>query len=147
MKIVIGSDHAGYELKKAVVEHLLESGNEVVDVGTDSTESCDYPDFAPLVVSGIKSGDFERGILVCGTGLGMSMAANRYAGIRAALVSDLFSAEMSRRHNDSNVLVLSGMITAPPLARRIVDVWLSTEFEGGRHSKRVAKLDQLGDTP
>ena len=147
MKIVIGSDHAGYELKKAVVEHLLESGNEVVDVGTDSTESCDYPDFAPLVVSGIKSGDFERGILVCGTGLGMSMAANRYAGIRAALVSDLFSAEMSRRHTDSNVLVLSGMITAPPLARRIVDVWLSTEFEGGRHSKRVAKLDQLGDTP
>lgn len=147
MKIVIGSDHAGYELKKAVVEHLLESGNEVVDVGTDSMESCDYPDFAPPVVSGIKSGDFERGILVCGTGLGMSMAANRYAGIRAALVSDLFSAEMSRRHNDSNVLVLSGMITAPPLARKIVDVWLSTEFEGGRHSKRIAKLDQLGDTP
>ncbi len=143
MKIVIGSDHAGYELKKAVVEHLLESGNEVVDVGTDSMESCDYPDFAPPVVSGIKSGDFERGILVCGTGLGMSMAANRYAGIRAALVSDLFSAEMSRRHNDSNVLVFSGWRVSPEDAVKILDIWLLTEFEGGRHRRRIKKLDDV----
>jgi ribose 5-phosphate isomerase B len=144
MKIIVGCDHAGLALKQAVVEHLAQAGNEVKDVGTHSAEPCDYADIIPGVVEGLLKGGFERGVLVCGTGQGMTIGANRYRGIRATLVFDLFAAEMARKHNDSNLLVLAGMITAPPLAKRIVDVWLATPFEGGRHQRRIDKLDRMG---
>lgn len=144
MKIIIGCDHAGLALKQAVIDYLKQTGNEVKDVGTHTVESCDYTDVIPPVVEGLLSGDFERAILICGTGQGMTIGANRYKGIRATPVFDLFAAEMTRKHNDSNLLVLAGMMTAPPLARRIVEVWLATPFEGGRHQRRIDKLDKLG---
>jgi len=144
LRIGVACDHAGYELKQAIMEHLEGKEHQVVDFGTDRLDSCDYPDFIPPVAEGVQSGELQRGILICGTGLGMSIGANRYKGVRAVLVFDLFSAEMTRRHNDANILVLAGMITAPPLAKRIVDVWLNTEFEGGRHQRRIEKLDHLG---
>lgn len=143
MKIAVGSDHAGYRLKEALKEPLESRGHQVTDYGTFSEESVDYPDIGFKVARGVANGQHERGILVCGSGQGMVMAANRVAGVRAALCFDQEAARMSRQHNDANVLVLSGWNVPPEEAAKILDVWLTTEFEGGRHLRRIKKLDDL----
>ena len=142
--VVIGSDHAAFPLKEKIKALLVEKGIEVEDVGTLGEESVDYPDFAIKAASMVSEKKFERGILLCGTGLGMSMAANRFKNVRAALCTDIFSATMSRRHNDANMLVLGGRITGVDLALEIVNVWLATPFDGGRHQKRIDKFSALG---
>ncbi|MCK4390246.1 MAG: ribose 5-phosphate isomerase B [Desulfobacterales bacterium] len=141
MKIIIGSDHAGYPMKEKVKAHLVDQGIHTEDVGTHSEESVDYTDFAKKVASRVSDGTIDRGILICGTGLGMSMVANRFRGVRATLVNDLFSAIMSRRHNDSNILVMGGRLIGDALALQLVDTWLETPFEGGRHQRRLEKID------
>ncbi|MFP5213744.1 MAG: ribose 5-phosphate isomerase B [Acidobacteriota bacterium] len=141
MKIIIGSDHAGFELKQKVVAHLKNLGHDVEDIGTHSTESVDYPDYALKVARAVAAGQPERGILVCGSGIGMSMAANRIPGARAVLASEPFAARMSRRHNDSNVLCLGGRFTGQDMAMEIVNTWIAEQFEGGRHQRRVALMD------
>ncbi len=141
MKIAIGSDHAGFALKERVRAHVEAAGHEVADFGTFSGEPVDYPDFAAKVARAVVQSEAERGIIICGTGLGVSMTANRFRGVRAAPCTGLLAAEMARRHNDANVLCLGGRLIAGELAGRIVDVFLSTEFEGGRHARRVAKID------
>jgi len=144
--IVMGSDHAGYALKEFIKDYLIGSNFEVEDCGTFSEESVDYSDFGIAVAGKISSGNFNRGILICGTGLGMSMVANRFKNVRAALCNGLFSAMMSRRHNDSNILVLGGRVIGVELAKEIVSVWLKTPFEGGRHKKRIEKFDTIKNT-
>lgn len=144
-KIAVASDHAGRELKDDIKALLIERGMEVVDFGADSDESVDYPDFGIALSEKVSSGDIERGILVCGTGIGMSMVANKFRNVRAALVGDLFSARMSREHNDSNVLVIGGRVTGKDLAFEIVRVWLDTKFEGGRHQRRLDKISAISD--
>ena len=139
-KIIIGCDHGGFELKNEIIAHLEKKGIKVTDVGTYSTDSCNYPDYARKVCERIQSGEFERGILVCGTGIGISIAANKHNGIRAACCSDTFSARMTRMHNNANVLCMGGRVVGPGLACDMVDVFLETEFEGGRHARRVEKL-------
>jgi ribose 5-phosphate isomerase B len=141
-KIIIGSDHAGYPMKEKVKANLQKHGIEVEDVGTYSEESVDYTDFGKKVASKVSDGTFDRGILICGTGLGMSMVANRFRGVRAALANDLFSAIMSRRHNDSNILVMGGRLIGDTLAMQVVDTWLETRFEEGRHQRRIEKMDE-----
>ncbi len=141
-RVALASDHAGFPLKEMVKEHLSGRGIRTVDLGTDSTDSVDYTDFARKVAVAIADGEMELGILVCGTGLGMSMVANRYRGVRAALCHDHFTASASRRHNNANVLVLGGRVLGPDLAREIVDAWLDSSFEGGRHERRVEKIDE-----
>ena len=141
MRIIIGSDHAGYPMKERVKVHLQNQGVQVEDVGTHSEESVDYTDFGKKVASKVSDGTFDRGILICGTGLGMSMVANRFRGVRAALANDLFSAIMSRRHNDSNILAMGGRLIGDTLALQVVDTWLETPFEGGRHQRRLEKMD------
>jgi ribose 5-phosphate isomerase B len=143
MKVVLGSDHAGYELKEYVKSVLGEMGCAVVDVGTDSEASVDYPDFGVKAAALVASGQTERGILVCGTGIGMSVIANKVKGIRASLVYDLYTAIQSRKHLDANVLVLGGRIIGKDLASAIVRAWLDTPFEGGRHQKRINKIEQF----
>ena len=140
MKLVIGSDHGGIHLKEVLKQHLAERGIEVTDAGTYTEESCDYPDIAVKVCREITGGNAERGILVCGTGIGMSMAANKVKGIRAALCGDVFSAIMSREHNNANVICLGERVLGPGLAVCILDAWLDTEFAGGRHERRVNKI-------
>ncbi len=141
-KIVIGSDHAGVSLKEKIYTHLKESGYEVViNVGTYSTESCDYPLYAEKVCRTVKSGDADLGILVCGTGVGMSMAANKYKGIRAACVSDTFSARLTRIHNDANVICIGERVLGEGLAFDIIDAFLGAEFEGGKHKRRIAMFE------
>lgn len=140
MKIAIGCDHGGIALKTVVVSVIEELGHTVVDQGCFSRESVDYPDFAAKVCEVIEAGDCERGILICGTGIGMSMAANRRPAIRAALVQEEFSARMSREHNDANVLCLGARVLGPGLAEDLVRVWLTTAFAGGRHQLRVDKF-------
>ena len=140
-KIAIGSDHAGFGLKETIREHLEERGFVLLDLGTDGTGSVDYPDFAVKVCRAVLSGEAPRGILLCGTGLGMSMMANRFKGIRAALCHDHFTASAAGRHNHANVLCLGGRIIGPDLGKEIVDTWLAAAFEGGRHGRRIAKLD------
>ena len=140
MKIVIGSDHGGYELKKMLIGVLEEKGMEVADLGCHSTESVDYPDFAELVCNHIADGEADRGILICGTGIGMSLAANRNRKIRAALCHDEYTARMSRAHNDANVLCLGARVLGPGVVEGIVDVWLKTLFEGDRHIRRIRKF-------
>lgn len=142
-KIVIGCDHAAYELKLKVIEHLTAQGIEVEDIGTNSTASCDYPDFADALCKKIMSGEFERGILICGTGIGMSMAANKHKGIRAACCSDTFSARLTREHNDANVLCFGARVVGEGLAYDLVDLFVSTDYEGGKHARRVAMVDAL----
>lgn len=142
-KIVIGCDHAAYELKLKVIEHLKDQGIEVEDVGTNSTASCDYPDFADALCKKIMSGEYERGILICGTGIGMSMAANKHKGIRAACCSDTFSARLTREHNDANVLCFGARVVGEGLAYDLVDLFVSTDYEGGKHARRVAMVDAL----
>lgn len=136
----IGSDHGGYELKQAVMAHLKERGVEFRDYGTFSTDSCDYPDYGEAVARAVASGECERGIVVCGTGIGISIAANKVHGIRCALCGDCYSAEKSREHNDANMLALGGRVLGEGLALKIVDAFLDTEFAGGRHARRLAKI-------
>ncbi len=140
MKIVIGSDHGGFHLKEVLKQHLAERGIEFHDAGTYTEDSCDYPDIALKVCREITEGRAERGILVCGTGIGMSMAANKVKGIRAALCGDVFSATMSREHNDANVICMGERVLGPGLAVSVLDAWLDTEFAGGRHARRVNKI-------
>lgn len=141
MRIAIGSDHAGFDLRQVVARHLAERGVEVIDKGVAEKTSVDYPDLALAVTDAIGAGEAELGVLVCGTGIGMSMAANRVPGIRAAVVSDTFSARATRQHNDCNVLCLGERVVGPGLATDLVDAWLDAEFEGGRHLRRVKKFD------
>lgn len=143
MKISLGADHGGFELKEAIKARLLEKGYDVEDKGTYSLESCDYPDYAKAVALDVAAGKSDRGILVCGTGIGVSIGANKVKGIRAALCGDTFSARMSRLHNNANILALGQRVVGAGLALDIVDIWLSTSFEGGRHSTRVDKLMEI----
>ena len=136
-KIAIGSDHGGFKYKKIITDYLTSKNIEVIDVGTYSEESCDYPLMAKEVAKKVTSSEVQRGILICGTGIGMSIAANKVRGIRAALCGDTFSAKATRAHNDSNILCLGQRVIGEGLALDIVDIWLKTEFEGGRHKKRV----------
>lgn len=137
MKIVIGSDHGGFALKEVVLSFLHESGHDVIDVGCFDTNSIDYPELADLVCEKLRAGEAEKGILICGTGIGVSMAANKHEGIRAALCSNHYTAVMSREHNDANVLCLGERVTGSGVAEEIVRVWLETSFAGGRHLRRI----------
>ncbi len=143
MRIAIGSDHAGYRLKEAIKLQLFDSGFSVEDVGTNGDAPVDYPDFAVAVARRVVSGACDRGILICGTGIGMAMAANKVDGVRAAAAGDLESARFARRHNDANILTLGARITAPDLALAIVRLFLETPFEGGHHQRRVDKVMAL----
>lgn len=141
--IGIGSDHGGFELKEKIVKHLKEKGIEVADYGTYSAESVDYPDIAEKVCRHILDGSCESGILICGTGIGISIAANKIKGIRAALCSDVYSAKMTKRHNNANVITLGGRVIGEELAYEIIDAWMDASFEGGRHQARVDKISKL----
>jgi ribose 5-phosphate isomerase B len=144
MKLAIGADHGGYVLKKEIVEFLKKYGNiEVTDHGTNGPESVDYPDFGKLVSEAVSTGAADRGILICGTGIGMSIVANRFPKVRAALCHDNFTARMSRLHNDANVLVMGERVIGRGVALDIVKAWLETEFEGQRHLRRLEKIEQL----
>lgn len=143
MKIALGSDHGGYELKQAVKEHLLALDHEVVDFGTDSPVSCDYPLIAEPAARAVACGECERGILICGTGIGIGIAANKVSGIRAALCHDTFSARASRNHNNANILTMGQRVIGEGLALDIIDVWLASEFEGGRHERRVGEIAEI----
>lgn len=139
--IALGCDHGGLEIKNAIIEELKKNGIEYIDLGTNTTDSVDYPIYAKAVCAEITSGRCEKGILCCGTGIGMSIAANKVKGIRAAVLSDSFSAEMTRRHNNSNVLCLGGRVIDSAKAVELANIFLNTEYEGGRHEKRVAMLE------
>jgi ribose 5-phosphate isomerase B len=143
MNVVIGCDHAGLELKLDILSLLKDMGVDCVDSGTGTKESVDYPDFGERVSEAVSSGRIERGILICGTGIGMSIVANKFPNIRAALCNDLFTARMSRLHNDANILVIGGRIVGKDLAREIVRTWFSTPFEGGRHTRRLDKIRHI----
>ena len=143
MRIAIGSDHRGFAAKTKLIELLKRLGQEVIDAGPLSSESVDYPDIASLVAAQVSGGTVERGILICGTGIGMCIAANKFPGVRAAPCHDDLTAEMSRRHNDLNVLCLSADMLGEKLIDRMVEIWLKTEFEGGRHARRVNKIAKI----
>jgi ribose 5-phosphate isomerase B len=143
MRIALGSDHRGYHLKEQIASLLRSKGHDVEDEGACNTESCDYPDFAAMVARKVSQGSVDRGILICGTGIGMAIAANKFPGVRAAPCTDEVTAEISRRHNDLNVLCLSGDMLSPRVVERMVDVWMSTAFEGGRHERRVEKIRDI----
>ncbi|BCU83271.1 putative sugar phosphate isomerase YwlF [Polycladomyces abyssicola] len=143
MRVIIGSDHGGFRLKEEIKKWLQEKEIAFEDVGCDCPDSVDYPDYAQPVAERVAKGEFNRGILVCGTGIGMSIAANKVKGVRCAVVSDTFSARMSREHNDANVLAIGERVVGPGLAREIVEVFLETEFAGGRHQRRVEKIGAL----
>ncbi len=145
MKIAIGCDHAGVDLKNAILPVLKELSIEWTDFGTSTEESVDYPDFGGKVSGEVSKGNFDRGILICGTGVGMSIVANKFHGIRAALCSDIYSAKMSRLHNDANILVLPGRIIDKDTADKIVKIWFTTPFEGGRHQRRLDKITTIED--
>ncbi len=142
-KIAIACDHGGIELKEELKAFLEEKGIDVIDLGTNDSKSVDYPDFGILVAKKVSLGEIKRGILVCGTGIGMSIVANKFAHVRAALVNDLYTARMAKEHNDANVLVIGGRVVGKGLAREMVSVWLSTEFEGGRHQRRLDKIGEI----
>jgi ribose 5-phosphate isomerase B len=142
MKIVIASDHAGVEMKAQLFELIDEAGHEICDLGPADTSSVDYPDFAHAVAGAVAANEAERGILICGTGIGMSLAANRHPQVRAALCHDAFTAEMARRHNDANVMCIGARATGPGVAEQIVRIFLDTPFEGGRHQRRVEKIER-----
>lgn len=143
MKVALGCDHAGFALKEAIISCLGREKHELLDEGTNSDASCDYPDFAERVAMRVASGEAERGIIVCATGIGVAMTANKIPGIRAAVCNDLYTARYSRLHNDANVLALGARVVGPGLAEEIVRVWLETEFEAGRHSRRVDKITEI----
>lgn len=140
MKVALASDHGGIHIREEIKELLEEMGLEYEDFGCDCEDSVDYPDYALPVAEKVAKGEFDRGILICGTGIGMSISANKVKGIRCALVHDMFSAKATRQHNDSNILAMGERVIGPGLAREIAKVWLTTEFEGGRHSRRIEKL-------
>ncbi|MGE5840692.1 MAG: ribose 5-phosphate isomerase B [Deltaproteobacteria bacterium] len=142
MKIIIGSDHAGYDLKEMCKDHLMKSGeHQVKDVGVFNRNSSDYPLIAKEVAAAVGQGGYDRGVLICGTGIGMSITANRFKRVRAAVCQDVYSAKMTRLHNDANILAMGGRIVGPGLALEILDVFLKTEFEGGRHKNRLDLID------
>ena len=143
MKIVVGSDHAAYELKEAIKEKLIGECHEVIDVGCDSTESVDYPKYGHAVGRAVASGEAERGIAVCGSGIGISIACNKVPGIRAALCTSVEMAEMCRRHNNANVVCMGARMISQELAFDIVDKWMTTEFEGGKHLRRINEIEDL----
>ena len=143
MKVAVGCDHGGYELKEAVKAHLIERGIEVVDVGTNSTESVDYPEYAKLLCDRVLRKEVERGILFCGTGIGIGIAANKITGIRCAVVHDEFTAKMSRQHNDANVISMGGRVLDKEAAKKVADAYIDAEFEGERHLRRVEQIMEL----
>ena len=143
MKIAIGSDHGGYLLKEHVKKYLTEQGHEIVDFGCNSLESCDYPQFGAAAARAVADGSCERGIVICTSGIGISISANKIKGIRCALCSEPLSAEMTRRHNNANMLAMGAGMTGPNMAERLVDTFLTTEFEGGRHQRRVDGISAL----
>lgn len=143
MKIALGSDHGGYELKEEIKRYLEEAKIDYKDFGTFSTESVDYPDIAIPVAEAVSEDEYERGILICGTGIGMSITANKFKGVRAALCHDIFSARATREHNDSNLLTMGDRVIGKQLALEIVKVWLDTEFHGGRHARRINKIKEI----
>jgi ribose 5-phosphate isomerase B len=140
MKVAVGSDHRGYRAKELIKDYLKAAGHQVQDFGCNSTTSCDYPDHVLPGAAAVAEGKAERGIFICGTGIGTSVSANKVKGIRAALCHDELTAEMSRRHNDANVLCLPADLLGEALLRRVVDVWIQTEYEGGRHDRRLQKI-------
>lgn len=143
MRIAVGSDHAGFALKDAAARHLVEAGHEVVDLGTDSPDrSVDYPVFGLAVAGAVAGGEVDRGVCVCGTGIGISIAANKVDGVRAALVHDVTTALLARRHNDANVVCLGGRTTGVAEAMDVIDAFFSTEYEGGRHQRRLDEISQ-----
>jgi len=143
MRIALGSDHAGFELKEDLRVYLGGQKLEVLDLGTYHEASVDYPDIGAAVAQKVSRGEVDRGVLICGSGIGMSIVANRFPGVRAALCHDVYTSRMSREHNDANLLVLGGRLIGKGLAREILNVWLATEFEGGRHQKRLDKIAAL----
>jgi ribose 5-phosphate isomerase B len=143
MRIAVGSDHRGCQIRSKVVDLLKRLGHEVIDVGSSDCEPVDYPDVAADVAGKVSSGEVERGVLICGSGLGMCIAANKFAGVRAAPCHDDLTAEMSRRHNDLNILCLSSDLLGERLIDRMIEIWLNTPFEGGRHARRIEKIAEL----
>ena len=143
MIVAIAGDHGGFALKQRIREHLIERGIKIADLGTDSEESVDYPEFGKACAQAVASGKADRGIVICGTGIGISIAANRIRGIRCGLCTSVEMAELSRKHNNANMLAMGGRITSVEDAIRITDAWIDTEFEGGRHSRRVDMLDSI----
>ena len=141
--IAIASDHGGFDLKSCVVKYLSENKVEFEDLGTFNTDSVDYPDYAVKAAEGVAQGKYEKGIVICGTGIGISIAANKIHGIRAALCTDSYMARMSRQHNDANILALGGRVIGPELALDIVETWLNTEFLGGKHKRRIDKIADI----
>jgi len=142
-KIAIASDHGGFDLKESIIAHLLNTGWEVDDLGPHSGDSVDYPDFGIKLAEEVSEKKVERGIVICGTGIGMSIVVNRFPGIRGTLCSDVFTAKLCREHNDSNILVMGGRVIGKGLAAEIVNTWLNTPFEGGRHQRRLDKINQI----
>lgn len=147
MRIAVGSDHAGFHLKERLAAHLRDRGHDVVDCGTHSDDRVDYPDFGAAVGRAVRDGEADGGLCVCGSGIGIAMAANKIDGVRAATVHDATSARLTKQHNDANVICIGERLTGPEVAADCVDAWLDATFEGGRHSGRVAKLDSLGGEP
>ena len=143
MKVAIGSDHAGFDAKNQIAQYLKELGHEVTDFGTYSNESCDYPEFGYKVAKAVQTGECERGVVICGTGIGISIAANKVKGIRCTLCTNTFMAERSRCHNDSNILAMGASVTPVEEMKKIVDVYFSTDFAGGRHARRVDKITAI----
>ncbi|HUQ68985.1 MAG TPA: ribose 5-phosphate isomerase B [Planctomycetaceae bacterium] len=143
MKIGVASDHRGYQVKAKILGQIAELGHEPIDMGPESGDSVDYPDYASNVASAVSRGEIDRGILICGTGMGMCIVANKFCGVRAVPCHDDLTAEMSRRHNDANVLCLSADLLGERLVSRMVELWLTTEFEGGRHARRLEKIAQV----
>ena len=143
MKIAIGCDHGALDLKNKVIAHLTAKGHEVVNFGTDTLDSCDYPDFAAPAAKAVASGECDKGIVLCTTGIGVSITANKVKGIRCALLSDVMSARMTRQHNDTNMMAIGAAVVGPMLALEIIDTWLTTEYEGGRHQRRIDKMMAL----
>ena len=143
MKIAVACDHGGYRLKNVLMEEMVKQGYEVIDFGTYSEESCDYPDFAAKAAKAVASGDSDKGVVVCGTGIGVSITANKVKGIRCALVHDVFSAKATRAHNDTNMLAMGQRVIGEGLALEILNAWLHTDYEGGRHDARIEKMMKL----
>ncbi|MBQ3428477.1 MAG: ribose 5-phosphate isomerase B [Mogibacterium sp.] len=143
MKLVVGSDHAAYELKEAIKAKLISEGHEVIDVGCDSTESVDYPKYGHAVGRAVASGEAERGIAVCGSGIGISIACNKVPGIRAALCTSVEMAEMCRRHNNANVVCMGARMISQELAFQIIDTWMTTDFEAGKHLRRINEIEDI----
>ncbi len=142
-KIALASDHGGFDLKESIAAHLLNIGLEVDDLGPHCADVVDYPDYAMKLTAAVAEKKVERGIVICGTGIGMSIVVNRYPGIRGTLCSDIFTAKLCRAHNDSNILIMGGRVIGKELAAEIVNTWLNTPFEGGHHQRRLDKIDQI----